>query len=63
MSDGPRNYDNGGWLTPGVQVITNHYDAAEAIDAGRLYIQRVYGPEQVLSPEQTAALRNRIEEQ
>lgn len=60
MSDEPCGYDNGGWLPPGVSQIVNHPDIESSLMAGHAYIQNAYGPEQVLSPEETARL---IEEQ
>ncbi len=45
-------YDNGGTLPPGVSQIVNYPDLESARMAGCAYIQRTYGPEQVLGPEE-----------
>ncbi len=46
------DYDNGGTLPPGVTQIVNYPNIESALMAGCAYIQRTYGPEQVLGPEE-----------
>jgi len=55
-------YDNGGTLPPGGTQIVNSPDIKPSLLASHAYIH-TYGPGQILSPEQTAVLRKRFEEQ